>query len=147
MKKILLGSLVAGLFLLACSSAAVAQRADKANAIKQKFEGVWQVSMQKWTKNGSDKFVPPRARDFKIYDADGSFRHIIFSNDKYVELSKGKMVVTSDSTYTEQLEKHLGIKEGKGTGNVTFRFLDADTFLMKWTLNGGSGEEIYERVK
>ena len=82
----------------------------------QLFEGIWQVTMQS-TANAFEKFSPPRTNDFKIYDGHGNFRHIIYSNNKYVELSKGTIEVTSDSTYTEKLEKHLAVpasvKEGR----------------------------------
>lgn len=110
----------------------------------QKLEGVWQVSMQKTNKG--TKFMPPVTKDFKIFYSNGSFKHIIYSNGNYVEVSRGNIRITSDSTYTEELDKHIGAVNVK-KGYVIYKFLDKDTFLMKWSLSSFSGEELYERVK
>lgn len=136
---------IAAFAVLFLISPAVFAQSSKTTA--KKFEGVWQVSMQK-TPIGSNKFLPPYTNDLKIFDANGNFRHIIYRKDRYVELSRGKIAVTSDSTYTELLEKHLALPPSvKEEGKVVFKFLDNDTFLMKWTLNESNGEEVYERVR
>ena len=128
--------------LLSIASATFAQ---SAKVTTKNFEGIWQVTRQRYDDRGG-AFLPARNHDFKIYDEKGNFRHIMFINNKYIELSYGNIVITSDSTYTEKLVKHLAfpaVKEGK----IIFKFLDENTFLMKWSVNGSSGEEVYERVK
>nr|WP_262919812.1 DUF4488 domain-containing protein [Niabella hibiscisoli] len=110
------------------------------------FEGIWQVTMQS-TGHVAGEFSPPRTNDFKIYDRQGNFRHIIYADSKYIELSRGTIELTSDSTYTEKLEKHLAVPASIKEGRIIFRFLDPDTFLMKWRLNDLSGQEVYKRVK
>ncbi|GAB3416912.1 DUF4488 domain-containing protein [Niabella aquatica] len=129
--------------VLMCSLHAMAQKQKITN---KNFEGLWQISMQK-SPAGGDKFLPPRSNDFKIYDANGNFRHIIYTGNKYAELSNGKIEITSDSTYTEHLNRHIGVPPSVKEGKVVFLFLDEHTFLMKWTLNNAAGQEIYERVK
>lgn len=129
-----------------CLSACMWVSAQKAKVKPALFEGIWQVTMQ-GTANAPEKFSPPRTNDFKIYDGVGNFRHIIYVNNKYVDLSKGTIEVTSDSTYTEKLEKHLAVPASVKEGRIVFRFLDTDTFLMKWSLNNLSGQEVYKRVK
>ena len=129
-----------------CLLAALCVSAQKAKVKQELFEGIWQVTMQS-TANAPEKFSPPRTNDFKIYDGMGNFRHIIYVNNKYVELSKGIIEFTSDSTYTEKLEKHLAVPASVKEGKIVFRFLDTDTFLMKWWLNNLSGQEVYKRVK
>lgn len=130
-------------FLIGCASQKVNDKAFTQTV--KKFEGVWQVNSQRGD-YASEKFLSPATKDFKVFDAAGNFRHIIYTRDRYFELSKGSIRITSDSTYTEILEKHLaasGIKEGQ----VIFRFVDNDTFLMKWFLGQKKREEIYKRVK
>jgi len=119
--------------------------AQSAKVTIKNFEGIWQVTKQRYDNRGG-AFLPAQSHDFKIYDEKGNFRHIIFANNRYMELSNGNIEITSDSTYTEKLVKHLAfpnVKEGK----ITFRFLDDNTFLMKWFVNGSGGEEVYERVR
>ncbi|MGF7231677.1 DUF4488 domain-containing protein [Arachidicoccus sp.] len=140
-------SLVIYVFLLVASTTcgynACAQKPKISN---KSFEGVWQVSMQK-SPAGSDKFLPPHNNDFKIFDADGNFRHIFYLNNKYVELSNGKIEITSDSTYTEHLNRHIAVPSSIKEGKIIFHFLDENTFLMKWELGKSNGQEIYERVR
>ncbi|MGE9313902.1 DUF4488 domain-containing protein [Niabella sp. CJ426] len=129
-----------------CLSACMWASAQKTKVKPEIFEGIWQVTMQS-TANAPGKFSPPRTNDLKIYDGMGNFKHIIYVNNKYVELSKGTIEITSDSTYTEKLEKHLAVPASVKEGRIVFRFLDTDTFLMKWSLNNLSGQEVYKRVK
>ena len=119
--------------------------AQKITTKPEFFDGIWQVTMQS-TMNVPEKFSSPRTNDFKIYEGQGNFRYIIYTNNKYMELSKGTIELTSDSTYTEKLEKHLAVPASVKEGKIVFRFLDTDTFLMKWWLNL-SGQEVYNRVK
>ncbi|HMR84157.1 MAG TPA: DUF4488 domain-containing protein [Niabella sp.] len=110
-----------------------------------KFEGIWQVTKQR-SMDSSSQFQSPGSKDFKIFDANGNFRHLLYVRGKYTELSHGSIKLTSDSTYTETLRKHLafpGVKEGK----VIFKFINDDMFLMKWLVGSSSGEEVYEKVK
>ncbi|ANI88892.1 hypothetical protein A9P82_06040 [Arachidicoccus ginsenosidimutans] len=140
-----------GFLLLASVTYGYNAGAQKIKISAKNFEGMWQVSMQKNMLKGingtNDKFTPPRNRDFKVFDANGNFMHFFYMNDRYVQLSRGKIKITSDSTYTEELDKHIGVPPSVKEGHVVFKFLDDDTFLMNWTLNGANGEEIYERVK
>lgn len=129
-----------------CLYAGLITSAQKITVGPELFEGIWQVTTQS-TANEPAKLTPPRTNDFKIYDGLGNFRHIIYVNGKYVELSKGTIEFTSDSTYTEKLEKHLAVPASVKDGKIVFRFLDTDTFLMKWSLNSLSGMEVYKRVK
>ena len=129
-----------------CLSACMWVSAQKVKVKPEIFEGIWQVTMQS-AQGVPGKFSPPRTNDFKMYDGEGNFRHIIYVNNKYVELSRGTIEFTSDSTYTEKLEKHLAVPASVKEGKIVFRFLDTDTFLMKWWLNNLSGQEVYKRVK
>ncbi|GEM_PF-3874404 len=133
---------LAGLCL--CANLYISAQAVKVKP--QLFEGIWQVTMQS-TGDVAGKFLPPQTNDFKIYDGEGNFRHVIYANSKYVELSKGTIELTSDSTYTEKLDKHLAVPAAIKEGRIIFRFMDPDTFLMNWSLNNLSGQEIYKRVK
>lgn len=111
----------------------------------KKFEGIWQVIQQRGD-YATGNFSPPATKDFKIFDSSGNFRHIINRGDRYLELSRGRIKITSDSTYTELLDKHLAasnLKEGK----VIFKFVDNDTFLMKWFWGNRNGEEVYKKIK
>lgn len=130
------------LSLMACLWVA----AQKVNVKPELFEGLWQVTMQS-NAGIASKPAPPRTNDFKIYDRAGNFRHIIYANNQYVELSKGTIQLTSDSTDTEKLEKHLAVPASVKEGHIIFRFMDTDTFLMKWFVGNRSGEEVYRRVK
>lgn len=143
MKRVLINGFVM-IASVTCSYHAGAQKIKKIS--DKSFEGVWQVSMQKSAVE-SDKFLPPRNNDLKIYDANGNFRHIFRAGNKYIELSNGKIEITSDSTYTEHLNKHIAVAPSIKEGKVIFYFLDENTFLMKWELGGSSGQEIYERVR
>ncbi|WP_114790644.1 DUF4488 domain-containing protein [Niabella yanshanensis] len=138
MKHVFLASL--------CLAAHLFVSAQKISTKLELFDGTWQVTMQSLP-GEPGKFAPPKTNDFKVYDGVGNFSHIIYVNNKYVELSKGTIEFTSDSTYTEKLEKHLAVPASVKEGKIVFRFLDADTFLMKWSLNNLSGQEVYKRVK
>lgn len=103
MKKYITPLIIICTCMLAFSSVTIAQ-----NALMnmQKFEGVWQVSMQ--NTNTATKFMSPVTNDFKIFYANGSFKHIVYSKHNYVEVSRGNISITSDYTYTEELDKHIG---------------------------------------
>ncbi|GAB3020320.1 hypothetical protein GCM10027051_26910 [Niabella terrae] len=68
-----------------------------------RFAGMWQVTGQR-SGNRDSSFALPRNHDFKLFDSLGNFRHILYYNGRYMELSHGKIMITSDSTYTELLE-------------------------------------------
>ena len=140
--KQLLTYVVSLMLLILIASVASAQ---SSKVTVKNFEGIWQVTKQRYTDRGSE-FRPAYNGDFKIFDANGNFRHIFFRDGKYTELSHGSIKLTSDSTYTEIIQKHLAfpnIKEGK----VIFKFTGNSMFLMKWFVGASSGEEVYEKVK
>ena len=84
--------------------------------------------------------------------SDGQFSTFLIPNRKGASIitTQGTFTVTSDSTYTENIQNSITAPELIGKGNpMTYRFLTDDYIEVRYRLTGAKKEavEVWRRIQ
>jgi len=141
-KTMKLKNFLLAFFLLACGVSAGAQQ--------HPLMGVWQ--QQTIDHNGPEGGKLINLPVWKVISGDGTFATFMLTNHEMysAKYQEGTYRILSDSTYAEQIDRHLVNRSLDGVLNVlTFKFLTENELTVSYRLPGAESAsvEIWRRVE
>lgn len=132
------------MLLAGLSGTAVAQTSQHS------LVGIWQQTQKVEKENGKSRIL--NLPVWKVMQSDGQFSTFLIPNRKGASIitTQGTFTVTSDSTYTENIQNSITAPELIGKGNpMTYRFLTDDYIEVRYRLTGAKKEavEVWRRIQ